>query len=135
MDLSLQGRILIAGQARGEILKLEAPISFWGGVDPASGRIIQAAHPNHGLSITGKILVLPGLIGSSSSSAVMLELLYSARAPAALLLQDTDVILPLGVVVAQEMGYGSIPVLICALESLRSGMIADIGRQGRITIR
>jgi predicted aconitase with swiveling domain len=134
VGLIVTGITLIAGQARGEILKLAAPISFWGGVDAKTGRIIQADHPDHGMSVAGKILAAPGLIGSSSSSAVMLELLYIGKAPCALLLQEPDAILTLGVVVAQEMGYGSIPVLICGLDNIRSGQIAEIGYQSQVAI-
>jgi predicted aconitase with swiveling domain len=135
MGLTVQGTFLIEGQAHGEILKLAAPISFWGGVDAKTGRIIQADHPNHGCLVAGKILAAPALIGSSSSSAVMLELLYIGKAPRALLLQQPDAILTLGVVVAQEMGYGSIPVLICCLENISNGANVTIEPQGLLSIQ
>jgi len=51
----------IAGRAEGEVLKLEQPISFWGGVDPKSGRISDPRHPDHDREIAGRILVLPGM--------------------------------------------------------------------------
>jgi len=104
-------RILIPGAADGPLLRLRAPISFWGGVDPKSGRLADPRHPDHGASIAGTVLAVPETIGSSSSSAVMLELMRGGAAPAALLLGEVDAILTLGVVVAREMGYGSIPVL------------------------
>jgi predicted aconitase with swiveling domain len=103
--------VLLPGAARGPLLRLGKPISFWGGVDPWSGRITDPRHPDHDRMIGGTILALPGTIGSSSSSAVMLELLAGGRAPAALLLAEPDAILTLGVVVGGEMGYGTIPVL------------------------
>jgi len=106
-----QARILIAGTATGPLLRLAAPISFWGGVDPKTGTIADPRHPDHGATIAGTILAIPATIGSSSSSAVMLELLRVGQAPAALLLGTVDAILTLGVVVAGEMGYGTIPVL------------------------
>jgi predicted aconitase with swiveling domain len=108
----LRGEVLIAGVAEAPVLRLDKPISFWGGVDPFSGRITDPRHPNHGAVIGGLVLVLPGTIGSSSSSAVMLELMASGRAPAALILAEPDAILVLGVVVAREMGHGAIPALI-----------------------
>lgn len=88
-------------------LALTAPISFWGGVDPATGTIIDARHPERGRNIAGMILALPGTIGSSSASAVLLELVHSGRAPAALLMDAPDAILLLGLVVAREMGWPS----------------------------
>jgi len=104
-------RVLVAGETVGSVLRLDAPISFWGGVDPADGRIADPRHPDHGTSIAGRVLVLPKTIGSSSSSAIMLELLAADRGPAALILGQSDAILVLGVLVAGEMGYGTIPVL------------------------
>lgn len=112
------GRVLVEGTARGRLLRLGAPISFWGGVDPASGRISDPRHPDHGTDIAGRILAAPATVGSSSSSAVMLELLRIGRAPAALLLVEPDAILVLGVIVAREMGYPTIPVLEVAAEDI-----------------
>jgi predicted aconitase with swiveling domain len=127
----------IAGEASGEILKLGKPISFWGGVDPKTGRISDPRHPDHDAEITGKILVLPGMIGSSSSSYIMLELMSIRRAPAALVLAEPDAILGLGVVVAKEMNYGSIPVVVLAKaehERLATGQRARISADGKIEI-
>ena len=62
-------------------------------------------HPQHGLSISGKVLCLPGTIGSSSAAAVLLELVSVGLAPAAIILNEPDAILLLGLVVAQEMGH------------------------------
>ncbi len=135
--MTLQTTAQIAGIAAGEILKLGKPISFWGGVDPRTGRISDPRHPDHDAEIAGKILVLPGMIGSSSSSYIMLELMAIRRAPAALVLAEPDAILGLGVVVAKEMNYGSIPVVVLPRgehEKLRSGQQARIAEDGRIEI-
>ena len=101
----MKGEVLIPGSARGPLLKLQAPISFWGGVDAASGMIIDVRHPDHGRCIAGMILALPGTIGSSSSSSVLLELIHRGQAPKALILVAPDAILLLGLVVAREMGW------------------------------
>ena len=107
----MKGEVLIAGSARGPLLKLAAPISFWGGIDAASGQIIDIRHPDFGRCVAGTILALPGTIGSSSSSSVMLELIHRGRAPAALILADPDAILMLGLVVADQMGWLRPPAL------------------------
>jgi uncharacterized protein len=136
--MTLQARPQIAGRADGPVLKLARPISFWGGVDPATGRISDPRHPNHDAEIAGRILVLPGMIGSSSSSYIMLELMAIRRAPAALVLAEPDAILALGVVVAREMSYGSIPVVVLGREqqaALETGQRARIGEDGGIEIR
>ncbi|MGX5733961.1 aconitase X swivel domain-containing protein [Bosea thiooxidans] len=108
--MELKTEILLpGGPADGPCLALSAPISFWGGVDPKTGRIIDARHPQRGRDIAGTILALPGTIGSSSASAVLLELIHAGRAPAALLMDAPDAILLLGLVVAREMGWPAPP--------------------------
>ena len=108
----LQAEILLAGAAgSGEALVLTAPISFWGGVDPKSGRIADVRHPQCGENVAGKVLFLPGTIGSSSAAAVLLELVHADLAPAAIVLHEPDAILLLGLIVAREMGWGT-PVAV-----------------------
>ncbi len=102
----MKADVLIDGPAcSGDALVLAAPISFWGGVDPFTGNIIDARHPDRGQNITGKVLCLPGTIGSSSASAVLLELVRTGLAPAAIILHEPDAILLLGLIVAREMGW------------------------------
>ncbi|RAZ87389.1 hypothetical protein DPM33_24895 [Mesorhizobium hawassense] len=104
--MSAPAEILVPGKAgEGEALVLTAPISFWGGVDPRTGRIADVRHPQHGEIIAGKVLFLPGTIGSSSASAVLMELVHNGRAPAALVMHEPDAILLLGLIVAREMGW------------------------------
>ena len=133
--MRLAAEALIDGAAEGAVLKLAAPVSFWGGVDPATGKITAYPHPDHGALIAGKVLVLPGTIGSSASSAIMLELLHAGRAPAALVLPETDAILALGVVIAREMGYPTIPVLRAPPAPFETGTHARIAPGGRIEVR
>jgi predicted aconitase with swiveling domain len=132
---NLRADVQIAGIAEGPVLKLQKPISFWGGVDQKSGRIADPRHPDHPASVKGTVLVLPGMIGSSSSSYVMAELMMDGNAPAALILPEPDAILALGVTVAAEMGWGSIPVLLLPREqhdALETGMHVRIDTSGRI---
>ena len=101
-----QGEILVAGEGgTGPALVMTAPISFWGGIDPKSGRVADVRHPQHGETIAGKVLFLPGTIGSSSASAVLLELVHAGHAPAAIVIHQPDAILLLGLIVAREMGW------------------------------
>ena len=101
-----QCEVLVAGESgSGQALVLTAPISFWGGVDPKSGRIADVRHPQCGETVSGKVLFLPGAIGSSSASAVLLELVHNGHAPAAIVMHEPDAILLLGLIVAREMGW------------------------------
>lgn len=105
---SLPLETLVPGPAAsGPVLALTAPISFWGGVDPKTSAIADVRHPQHGTLIAGTILYLPGTIGSSSASAVLLELIHRDIAPAAIILKEPDAILLLGVLVAREMGWAT----------------------------
>ena len=114
----VRGRVLIAGEGAGPLLRLMAPLSFWGGVDPKTGRVSDPRHPQHGESVAGTILALAEPRGSSSSSAIMLELIARGIAPAALLLGQLDAILTLGIVVARELGHATLPALEVAPEDL-----------------
>jgi predicted aconitase with swiveling domain len=68
--------------------------------------------------VTGTVLLVPEAIGSSSSSAIMLELIRNGVAPAAVLMGRADAILALGVVVAGELGYATLPVVEIPLETV-----------------
>ena len=132
---ALQAEILIPGAAtRGEALVLDAPISFWGGIDPFTAAVIDARHPQRGRNIAGTVLALPGTIGSSSASAVLLELVRTGLSPAALILHEPDAILLLGLIVAREMGWQTPMALKLdkADQPQLKGRIA-IDAQGRIT--
>lgn len=108
----LMGEVLVEGAGgEGEALVMTAPISFWGGIDPKSGRVADVRHPQHGQTIAGKVLFLPGTIGSSSASAVLLELVHAGCAPAAIVIHEPDAILLLGLIVAREMGWAT-PVAV-----------------------
>ena len=64
---------LVSGAAAGPILRLDEPLSFWGGLDPATGAIIDRWHPQRGARVRGRMLMMPGGRGSSSGSATLAE--------------------------------------------------------------
>ncbi|MBT8408149.1 MAG: aconitase family protein [Alphaproteobacteria bacterium] len=105
------GLRLVDGQARGEILVAEAGLSFWGGVDPRSGTIIDAHHPNNGQSVASKILMMPTSRGSCSGSGVLLELALTGRAPAAMIFCEDEEILTLGALVSARVFGCGVPTL------------------------
>ena len=130
--MTFEGDILIPGGAEGRALRLDAPISFWGGIDPATSEIILADHPQRGEKIAGVVLVVPELVGSSSSAAVMLELCYAGLAPTALLLGRRDAILPVGVLVAGQMGWDTVPVVALSELPFRTGDHVQIRDDGSV---
>jgi predicted aconitase with swiveling domain len=103
---------LFPGDAEGELLILAAPLSFWGGVSWETGAITNFRHPQLGQVVTGRILVVPEPVGSSSSSAVLLQLIRGGRAPAGIVLGRPDAILVVACLVAREMGWTAPPVLV-----------------------
>jgi len=118
--VAIKSDMLLAGEASGPVLRLNAPISFWGGVDPASGQIVDPRHPQHGASVVSTVLLVPATVGSSSSSSVLLELIAQGRAPAAIALGKADAILCLGAVVATTMGWSAPPVIALPVEKQRA---------------
>jgi predicted aconitase with swiveling domain len=133
---NLDGINLVEGAGQGALLKLDEPLSFWGGVDPLTGRITQVRHPQCGQSVAGRMLALPGTIGSSSSAAVMLELIRGGHAPAGLVLVEPDAILLLGAIVAREMGWTAPPAVqisAAAMQAMAAGDYAlDTGGLRRV---
>jgi uncharacterized protein len=105
LDLTNLDPLLPGPAPQGDTLILTAPISFWGGVDPKTSRIADVRHPQYGQDIKHTILYIPATIGSSSASAVLLELVHRGIAPNALILREPDAILLLGLIVAREMGW------------------------------
>lgn len=111
----LAGRFLVPGAAAGPVLAT-APLSFWGGFDVESGRVIDRSHPALGAAIAGDVLVMPAGRGSSSSSAVLAEAIRLGTAPAAILLREPDAILVVGALVALRLYGTACPVVLLAAE-------------------
>lgn len=105
------GLAIVSGRASGPVVACAEGLSFWGGVDPATGTVIDAHHPLHGQCLSGALLTMPTSRGSCSGSGVLLELVLGARAPAALLFREPESVLTLGALVAREMFGRTLPVL------------------------
>ena len=86
-------------------------LSFWGGVDPATGRVIDVHHPLHGTCLTGGVLFMPTSRGSCTGSGVLLDLILTGRAPSALVFCEAEDVLTLGALIAAEMFGKPLPVL------------------------
>lgn len=122
---------ILSGQAGGPIVATREALSFWGGVDPATGQVIDVHHPLHGRSLTGAILLMPSSRGSCTGSGVLLDLILTGRGPAALIFTDAEDVLTLGALVAAEMFGRPLPVarvsrhLFEELESAGSASITE----------
>ena len=120
----IQGRAIIAGEAEGELLISTQPLSFWGGYDHQTGEIIDRRHPLSGRIAAGRILAIPNTIGSSTTTAVLLEAVRAGTAPAAILTTSIDSFLALASIVAAEM-YGR-PIPIVALTTKQFAELSSI---------
>ncbi len=102
---------IMDGMAEGRVVATREALSFWGGVDPATGRVIDIHHPLCGECITGAVLMMPSSRGSCSGSGVLLDLALTGRAPAALIFCEAEDVLTLGALVAAEMFGRPLPVV------------------------
>jgi len=105
---------------------LDEPLSFWGGVDPATGDIIDVHHPQCDANVAGCVLVMPSGRGSSSSSSVLAEAIRAGTAPAAIVLGEPDPILALGAIVARELYGRTIPVVVAPMPAVRTGDVLTV---------
>jgi predicted aconitase with swiveling domain len=124
--LHLEATPIVDGFCRAPLLAVREPLSFWGGVDIRTGRISDTRSDAFGEQITDRVLWLWGTRGSSSSSSVLLELIHTHRAPAGICLVTdggADAILSLGAVVADEMGWVTMPLF--AIEASRLEGLGD----------
>ena len=102
---------ILPGQAAGQVLACDEPISFWGGVDPATGRVIDVHHPLAGQSIAGRVLVMPGTRGSCTGSGVLLDMVLNGHAPAVLVFAEAEDVVTLGAMIGAAMFDRPLPVL------------------------
>ncbi len=124
-----EGRPLVAGDARGPALVLDEPLSFWGGVDPETGRVIDVHHPQLGVELTGRVLVMPSGRGSSSSASVLVESIHAGTGPVAIVMREPDPIIALGAIVVRELFETRFPVVVvddATYRSLRTGAIVSV---------
>jgi len=133
----MRGKVLADGAADGIALVLDEPLSLWGGIDPASGAIIDVRHPQAGTSVAGRVMVMRSVRGSSSSSSVLAESVRAGVAPTAILLGEADLILAVGAAVAEELYGVRVPVLQLAaadVDAIADGSPVSVREGGEVTL-
>jgi len=107
-------KVLVPGECPpSKVLSSTVGLSFWGGVDANSAVVVEKNHPLEGEVLSGKVVCLPSGRGSCTASQVILELVLNGRGPTALILKETDELIALGFVVAEELfGVINTPVLV-----------------------
>lgn len=108
---TITGTRVTSGTAEAAVLKLDEPVSFWGGIGP-EGTIIDVHHPQHGATVTGRVLVMRTGRGSSSGTYVLAELIRLGLAPAGIILTEPDGIIATGALVAAELYDTEVPIAV-----------------------
>lgn len=124
-----------SGPVEGVVLHLDEPLSFWGGLDAATGEVIDRHHPQSGQSVAGRVLVMHSGRGSSSGSSVLLEAVRCGTAPAAIVMVEPDAIVALGAIVADELYGWPLPVVLvneAELAKFRTGDQVCVERDGSV---
>mgnify|MGYP001132520999 CR=1 FL=1 len=102
---------IFKGYTKGTALVTKESLSFWGGIDPSSGVIIDVHHELYGKSIKNRIFCFPRGAGSSSGCGVIMEMIRCNTNPAAIINIETESILALGPIIAEELYHRSFPMV------------------------
>jgi uncharacterized protein len=97
----LKGRIIYKGKTEGEALVTEMPISFYGGVDPNTGEVIEKGHQLNGQSVKGKILVFPQGKGSTVGSYTLYRMKKNGTAPVGMINKECETIVAVGAIISE----------------------------------
>ncbi|MEC1715134.1 aconitase X swivel domain-containing protein [Schinkia azotoformans] len=136
-EMIVTGKVIASGEVRGEIVGTNHLLSFWGGFDPVTGKIIDRHHPLCGETLTGKIFVLPRGKGSSTGSPILLDAIMLGNAPAGLIMNKADVIISLGIIVCEEFFKKGIPIIVLNNEDFSEAVQAKeavIKEGGTVTL-
>jgi predicted aconitase with swiveling domain len=126
----LQGRSIYKGTAQGEALVTSMGISFFGGIDPESGVVVERGHELEGQSISGKVLVFSSGKGSTVGSYTLYRLKQAGRAPVAIINAECETITAVGCIIAEIPCVDHIPI-----DRLRSGQLLMVdGNSGQIEV-
>lgn len=97
----IMARVIYPGKAQGSVLKSDAPLSFFGAVDAATGLVKDPQHPLFGQSIAGKILIFPYARGSTVGSYVLYGLRKRGLAPIGMILEECETIVAVGAIISE----------------------------------
>ena len=131
--LELHGRGIVPGVTEAEALVTRDPISGFGGIDVATGTVIEPRHELFGVCFTGKVLVFPGAKGSSGWSGFFQSTRLMGTAPAAMVFNVVTTKAVLGAIVTR------IPTVVEAspnpLDVIRTGDLLRVdGDNGVVTV-
>jgi uncharacterized protein len=97
----MKGRKICGGRAEGLALVCNEAISFFGGVDPNTGVVVEKDHPLEGKSIAGKVLVFPNGKGSTVGSYTLYRIKKNGKAPVAIVNNECETIIAVGAIISE----------------------------------
>lgn len=134
--VKLRTTVLHPGECRGELLLLDQSLSFWGGFEPAEGRIIDIHHPQEGELVGNRILAMPESRGSAGTPAGLAEAIRRGAGPLGMILLKGDLNIVAGVMVAQRLYGINVPVFqldTTDYEQLAGGQRLSVTADGFVT--
>jgi predicted aconitase with swiveling domain len=99
--MELKGRIISRGMGEGEALATLQSISFYGGVDPNTGVVLEKGHELQGKSVKGKILVFPNGKGSTVGSYTLYRMKKNGTAPAGMINKECETVVAVGAIISE----------------------------------
>ena len=110
--MNFSGRSIYCGSVRGEALVTSQSISFFGGVDPETGIVVERGHELEGVCISGKVLVFPTGKGSTVGSYTLYRLKHNGHAPLAILNAECETITAVGCIIAEIPCVDQLPIQV-----------------------
>ncbi len=136
-SIAFSTRVLNPGEARGEAMVLDEPLSFWGGFDARTGVILDRHHPQRGSCVAGRFLILSESRGSAGTPGGIAEAIRRGVGPVGIALGKADVNVAVGAMVAAALYGVAVPVLVIGdvqRARLRSGDCVEAALDGRLRI-
>jgi hypothetical protein len=96
----LVGRVIKSGRCEGEALVSPEPLSLFGGVDAATGVVVEPGHPLQGQCVAGRVLVFPTAKGSTVGSYILYRLKKAGLAPAGIVNAESEAIVAVGAIIS-----------------------------------
>ena len=129
--MKLKGRKIYKGTVEGEAIVTKDGISFYGGVDPDTGKVMEVGHELEGQSITGKVLVFPTGKGSTVGSYTMYRMKKNNTAPIAIVNKEIDTIIAVGCIISEIPCVDKIEI-----SNIRTGQnIIVNGSEGSVEVK
>lgn len=130
MELKLKGRTIVSGRAYGTALVSGKPLSFLGGVDPDTGKVIEKDHDLKGMCLKGKVLCFPHGHGSTVGSYVLYSLVKNGIGPEAIVNATADPVIVAGAVISEIPMIDQVDI-----SKIRTGDLVEIdGDRGLVRV-